>query len=156
VCQSHRMISCSSLRSRAPSSSACAQTADSIDYAYLEVDARNVSSGCTASFTGTLSPTAMSSLNSRVKGGTIVCLARYPAKAQPNRSWVTAPPEGACTTVRKDGSLSLGAVFGRQGRYFHGPGMGPCRPSADLCGNGDGQVVGLYGKGDKVVAQHTT
>ena len=139
-----------------PSSKACAQTADQTDYACLQVEARKVPSGDTATFTGTLSASAMSNLKAWTKGDNIICLTRYPTSAQPDGSWVGTPLEGVCTTVRKDGSFTIAAEFGRKGRYFYGLDMGPCRASADLCGNGDGQLVGLYGKDDKVVALHTT
>ena len=137
-----------------PAKSACSEGVGTAKYACMKVDARKVPSGDTATFTGTLSATALANLKDWTKADNIVCLTRYQAKPEADGSWPSTTLEGVCTTVRKDGSFTIEAEFGRKGTYYYGLEMGPCRASADLCGNGDPGLLGVAGP--RVVALTTT
>lgn len=125
-------------------------------YACLETSDRTVPSGDTVTFTGTLSPAAMKNLKSWTRGDNIVCLDRYKTKPEADGSWPWEMLEGVCTTVRKDGGFTIKAEFGRKGTYYYGVEIGPCRSTADECGNGDPGLVGGNGAGKKVLQVTTT
>jgi hypothetical protein len=135
-----------------PAKSACSNGADK--YACLEVDRRKAPVGETVTFTGTLSKKAMTNLKSWTGGTNVVCLDRYPTKPLADGGWPRTPMEGACTSVRTSGDFTIEAEFGRVGKFNYGVSMGPCRASADECGNADPGLVGVGG--DTVVRVRTT
>lgn len=137
-----------------PARSACSEGVDTPRYACMTVDARKVPSGDTATFTGTLSATALANLEEWTKGDRIVCLTRYAPKPQADGSWPSTTLEGVCTTVRRNGTFTIEAEFGRKGTFYYGLEMGPCRGSDALCGNGDPGLLGVAGP--RVVALTTT
>lgn len=140
-----------------PSKEACSSDGTSTPYVCMEVDSRKVPSGDTVTFTGQLSPTAFKNLKTWTKGDNIICLTRYKPQPEADGSWPWTTMEGACTTVRKSGAFTIEAELGRKGLFYYGVEMGPCRGSADLCGNGDPGLLGVGGnKGDRVVALRTT
>lgn len=139
-----------------PSTAVCAQ-GTSKDYACMEVNAKKVASGNTATFTGTLSAAAQKNLKSWTNGDNIACLSRYPTKPAADGSRVRADLDAACTTVRKDGGFTINAEFGRKGTYNYGLEMGPCRSkNQGECGNGDPGLIGLFNKGKKGLQLKTT
>ena len=56
--------------------------------------------------------------------------------------WPGTTLDGACVKVRNDGSFTIKAEFRKVGAFYCGVSMGPCRSSADECGNGDPGLVG--------------
>ncbi len=139
-----------------PSQSVCSLETANKKYACMEVNAKKVPTGDTATFTGSVSPKARKSLASWTNGDNIVCLTRYKTKAEADGSWPWQGLDAACTTVRKDGGFTINAEFGRKGTYYYGLEMGPCRSTdKDECGNSDPSLIDLYGKGDKVVRLKT-
>jgi len=138
-----------------PSSDVCSETATATPYACMGVSKRRVPSGDPVIFSGTLSSKARKSLADWTKGDNIVCLTRYATKPAAG-GWPSNTLESACTTVRRDGGFAIDAEFGRKGRFFYGLEMGPCRATADLCGNGDPMLIGLFNKGDKAILVRTT
>lgn len=140
-----------------PSKAVCSQDGKK-DYACMEVNAARVPSGDTATFTGSIvSAKARASLASWTRGDNIVCLTRYKTKPEADGGWPSQTLEAACTTVRKNGGFTINAEFGRKGTYFYGLEMGPCRSKDKAeCGESDPMLVGLYGKGDKVIQLKTT
>ncbi len=126
-----------------PAKEACSNGAEK--YACLEVDRRKAPVGETVVFTGTLSKKAMKNLASWTDGTNVVCLDRYPSAPAADGSWVGTVMEGACTTVRTDRGFTIEAEFGKVGKYYYGVSMGPCRASADECGNADPGLVGVGG-----------
>lgn len=139
-----------------PSAKACSALDNGDDYACMKVKDRTVPSGSTVTFTGTIGPVAKKELKKWTKGDNIVCLDRFKTTPEADGSWPWQTMEGVCATVRKDGSFTLKAEFGRKGTYFYGLEMGPCRANADLCGNADPILLGLGARGDKVVSVKTT
>jgi plastocyanin len=133
---------------------ACSQDVNGAVYACLETKDRTVPSGDTVTFTGTLSKAAMKNLKSWTKGDNIVCLDRFKTHPEADGSWPWTMLEGVCTTVRKDGTYTIKAEFGRKGTFYYGLEMGPCRAGAAECGDGDPGLVGVGGM--KVVAVKTT
>lgn len=125
----------------------CSHDPNGNEYACIATADHKVPSGDTVTFTGTLSPAAMRNLNAWTKGDNIICLDRYKTKAEADGSWPWTMLEGACTTVRKNGTFTIKAEFGRKGTYFYGVENGPCRADAGMCGDGDPGLVGLEGKG---------
>jgi hypothetical protein len=139
-----------------PSTSVCS-IGTSKDYACMEVNAKKVPSGDTATFTGTLSTKAQKNLKSWTNGDNIVCLSRYPTKPAADGSRLRTDLDAACTTVRKDGGFTINAEFGRKGTYYYGLEMGPCRSkSQGECGNGDPGLIGLANNDNKVLQLKTT
>lgn len=140
-----------------PSKSVCSQDGTK-DYACMAVNSMKIPSGDTATFTGKIvSAKALKELASWTAGDNIVCLTRYKTKPEADGSWPWQSLEAACTTVRKDGGFTINAEFGRKGTYFYGLEMGPCRSKNEgECGNADSMLVGLYGKGDKVIQLKTS
>jgi len=124
----------------------------------MAVNATKIPSGDTAVFTGSIvSAQARKALASWTAGDNIVCLTRYKTKPEADGSWPWQTLDAACTTVRKNGGFTINAEFGRKGTYYYGLEMGPCRSKdKDECGNSDSMLVGLYGKGDKVIALKTS
>jgi hypothetical protein len=123
----------------------------------MEVDSRKVPSGDPVTFTGKLSPSAFKNLKTWTKGDNIVCLTRYKPRPEADGTWPWTTMEGACTTVRNNGSFTINAELGRKGLFYYGVEMGPCRGSADLCENGDRGLLGVNdGDDDRVVALRTT
>lgn len=137
-----------------PSARACSLDGMGSVYACMEVADRTVPSGDTVTFTGHLSPRAMTNLKAWTKGDNIVCLDRFRTKPESDGSWPWETLEGACTTVRKDGRFTIEAEFGRKGTYYYGLEFGPCRADAALCGDGDPGLL-LVGQ-KRVVAVRTT
>ncbi len=138
-----------------PSQSVCSLDGNN-EYACMEVNAKKVPTGDTATFTGSVSAKARKYLKSWTNGDNIVCLTRYKTKAEADGSWPWQGLDAACTTVRKDGGFTINAEFGRKGTYYYGLEMGPCRSTdKDECGNSDPSLIDLYGKGDKVVRLKT-
>ncbi len=136
-----------------PSQLVCSQDTTNKEYACMEVNAKKVPTGDTATFAGSVSAKARKSLASWTNGDNIVCLTRYKTKPEADGSWPWQVLDGACTTVRKDGGFTINAEFGRKGTYYYGLEMGPCRSTdPDECGNSDPSLIGLYGKGDKALA----
>ncbi len=128
-----------------PSQSVCSLEAAEKKYACMEVNAKAVPTGDTATFTGSIvSAKARKSLKSWTNGDNIVCLTRYKTKPEADGSWPWQVLDGACTTVRKDGGFTINAEFGRKGTYYYGLEMGPCRSTdKDECGNSDGGLIGV-------------
>jgi hypothetical protein len=126
-----------------PSNEACSNGA--AQYACLEADRRKAPVGATVVFTGTLSKEAMRGLRSWTKGANVVCLDRYAPAANADGGWPGSAMEGACTVVRKNGGFTIEAEFGRIGTFYYGVSMGPCRSTADECGNSDPGLVGVGG-----------
>jgi len=73
----------------------------------MEVNAKKVPSGETATFTGTLGTKAQKNLKSWTNGDNIVCLSRYATKPEADGSWGGANFDAACTTVRKNGGFTI-------------------------------------------------
>ena len=146
-------ITAIALASTAFASSAAAKPVDQVcgkdgagkTYACIATTDHTVPSGDTVTFTGKLSPAAMKNLKAWTKGDNIICLDRYKTKPEADGSWPWTMLEGACTTVRKDGTFTISAEFGRKGTYFYGVENGPCRADANMCGDGDPGLVGLEG-----------
>jgi hypothetical protein len=140
-----------------PSNSVCSQDGTK-DYACMEVNSMKVPSGDPVTFTGKIvSAKALKELASWTAGDNIVCLSRYKTTPEADGSWPWQSLEAACTTVRKNGGFTIVAEFGRKGTYYYGLEMGPCRSKNEgECGNADSMLVGLYGKGDKVIALKTS
>lgn len=137
-----------------PSARACSMDVLGGVYACMRVADRTVPSGDTVTFTGRLSPRALTNLKAWTKGDNIVCLIRLRTTPESDGSWPWETLEGACTTVRKDGRFTINAEFGRKGTYYYGLEFGPCRADAAMCGDGD---PGLLSVGQKrVVAVRTT
>jgi hypothetical protein len=128
-----------------PANKACSQDVNGKVYACLEAKDRAVPSGDTAAFTGTLSAVAMKNLKSWTKGDNIICLDRFKTTPEADGSWPWQTLEGVCTTVRKDGTFTINAEFGRKGAFYYGVEFGPCRASAAECGGGDPGLVGVGG-----------
>ena len=135
----------------------CDKDATGKVYACLGTSDTSVPSGDTVTFTGALSKAAMNNLKSWTKGDNIVCLDRFKTTPEADGSWPWQMLEGACTTVRKDGSFTIRAEFGRKGTYYYGVEMGPCRStSPGECGDGDPGLVNGNGAGKKVLQVKTT
>ena len=140
-----------------PSKSVCSQDGTK-DYACMAVNSMKIPSGDTATFTGKIvSSKALKELASWTAGDNIVCLTRYKTTPEADGSWPWQSLDAACTTVRKNGGFTINAEFGRKGTYFYGLEFGPClSKNAGECGNADSMLVGLYGKGDKVIQLKTS
>lgn len=139
-----------------PSKSVCAQDTANKNYACMQVNAKKVPSGDTATFTGNLSTKAKKSLKSWTKGDNIVCLTRYPTKPEAD-GWPSQTLDAACTTVRKNGEFTINAELGRKGKYYYGLEMGPCRSTAAECGNSDPGLIGVgSNKANKALRLKTT
>ncbi len=139
-----------------PSKRACSEDVEGGRYACMQVADRTVPSGETVRFTGVLSARAVQNLNQWTRGDNVVCLTRFKTTPEAGGSWPWTTMEAACTTVRRNGGFTINAEFGRKGTFYYGLEMGPCRGSADLCGNGDPGLLGVLGRGDRVVAVRTT
>lgn len=125
-------------------------------YACMSVSDTKVSAGDTVTFTGHLSAKARTSLAAWTKGDNTVCLSRYPARPAADGSWGSTVLSGACSAVRRDGGFSITVQLNRKGTFAYGLEMGPCQGSADLCGNGDPQLVGVgSNKGDRYLVVTT-
>jgi hypothetical protein len=139
-----------------PAKAVCSIAANAKTYACLEVNARRVPAGKTATFTGTLSAPAFTALKRWTKGENVVCLTRYKRSPEADGSWPRTVLDGVCTEVRRDGSFTIEAEFGQKGTFVYGLEMGPCLASANLCGNGDPGLIGVVNKGKKVLTLRTT
>lgn len=139
-----------------PAKAVCSISGGGSTYACMEVNARRVPAGATATFTGTLSAPAATALKRWTKGENIVCLTRYKPAPEADGSWPWTVLDGVCTEVRRDGSFTIEAEFGRTGRWVYGLEMGPCQANANLCGNGDPGLIGVANKGKKVLTLRTT
>lgn len=137
-----------------PRISAC--TADPNNYACLRASARREVAGEAITFTGTLSRQAQRNLTSWTRGENTICLTRYDSKPRRNGSWPWQTLDAACTTLNPNGTFGMTVFLGVQGQHFYGVEMGPCRASADECGNGDPGLIGVgSNKKNRVVAVRT-
>jgi len=137
-----------------PRKSAC--NADPEDYACLRTDSRKEVAGEPVTFRGSLSKRAQKNLAQWTDGENTICLTRYKTKPEKDGSWPWQTLDEACTTLNSDGTFGLVAYLGRQGKFFYGVEMGPCKGDAGLCGNGDGGLIGVGGnKKNRVVAVRT-
>ena len=137
-----------------PRKSAC--TADPSNYACLQTDMRKEVAGEPVTFRGSLSKQAQRNLAEWTGGENTICLTRYESKPEKDGSWPWQTLDEACTTLNTDGTFGLVAYLGRQGKFFYGVEMGPCRGNKDLCGNGDPGLIGAGGnKKNRVVAVRT-
>ena len=124
-----------------PSKSVCAQGVNK-DYACMKVNAKKVPSGETATFTGNLSKSARKNLESWTRGENIVCLTRFRTKPE-TYGWPQQLLDEACTAVRKNGEFTINAELGREGSFYYGLVMGPCRARPGECGNADPGLIGV-------------
>ena len=137
-----------------PRKSACA--AYLADYACLRTDSRKEVAGEPVTFRGTLSTQAQKNLAQWTDGENTICLTRYKTTPEEDGSWPWQTLNEACTTLNTDGTFGLVAYLGRQGKFFYGVEMGPCKGDAGLCGNGDGGLLSALGnKKNRAVAVKT-
>ena len=126
-----------------PRKSAC--TADPADYACLRTDSRKEVAGEAVTFRGSLSKQAQKNLAQWTDGENTICLTRYKTTPEEDGSWPWQTLDEACTTLPTDGTFGLVAYLGRQGKFFYGVEMGPCKGDAGLCGNADGGLLSALG-----------
>lgn len=136
-----------------PSSRSCSTDVDGHRYACLTAHDRSVPAGQTSTFTGRISPRALSNLHAWSGGVDDICLTRFATKPQADGSWPWQTLDKACTIVRSDGSFTLHVALSRPGTFFYGVEMGTCRADAGMCGDGD---PGLLGMGEKRAVQVAT
>ena len=142
------------VESSKPRKSAC--TADPADYACLRTDSRKEAAGESVTFRGSLSKQAQKNLAQWTDGENTICLTRYKTTPEEDGSWPRQTLDEACTTMNTDGTFALIAYLGRQGKFFYGVEMGPCKGDAGLCGNGDGGLLSALGnKKNRAVAVKT-
>ncbi len=139
-----------------PSQSVCSMDGNK-KIACMEVNAKKVPTGDTATFTGSIiSAEARKSLKSWTNGDNIVCLTRGKTKPEADGSWPEQVLYGACTTVRRDGGFTINAEFGRKGTYYYGLEKGPCRSTdKDECGSSDPQLIGQINGGKALELKST-
>ena len=137
-----------------PRKSAC--TAEPTDYACLRTDSRKEVAGEPITFRGSLSKQAQKNLAQWTDGENTICLTRYKTTSEEDGSWPRQTLDEACTTLNTDGTFGLVAYLGRQGKFFYGVEMGPCKGDAGLCGNGDGGLLSNFNnKKNRAVAVKT-
>ena len=137
-----------------PRKSAC--TADPADYACLRTDSRKEVAGEPITFRGSLSSQARKNLAQWTDGENTICLTRYKTAPEEDGSWPRQTLDEACTTLNTDGTFALVAYLGRQGKFFYGVEMGPCKGEAALCGNGDDLLLNNFrNKKNRAVAVKT-
>ena len=125
-----------------PSKSVCSQDGRDKDYACMKVNAKKVPSSETATFTGNLSKRARKNLESWTRGESIVCRTRYRTKPE-TYGWPLQIFDEACMAVRKNGEFTINAELGREGTFYYGLVMGPCRANPGECGEGDPELIGV-------------
>lgn len=126
------------------------------DYACLRTDSRKEVAGEPVTFRGSLSTQAQKNLAQWTDGENTICLTRYKTTPEEDGSWPWQTLNEACTTLNTDGTFGLVAYLGRQGKFFYGVEMGPCKGDAGLCGNGDGGLLSALGnKKNRAVAVKT-
>ena len=136
-----------------PRKSAC--TADPSNYACLRTDTRKEIAGEPVTFRGSLSKQAQRNLAKYTNGENTICLTRYESKPEKDGAWPWQTLDEACTTLNTDGTFGLIAYLGRQGKYFYGVEMGPCRAGEAECEGGDPGLLGVSNRNNRVVAVRT-